>query len=177
MISNNNLSNNTNITNSSIISIGFSSNIYFRFYFLGCYYLDKNTATWLSNGLTVLNDTNSTHTHCLSTHLTDFAGSALESVQSLLVLPEPIDFDYVFRNSGFLENKTIYITIIICGSVYIFLLIWCLYMDNIDRDKANIYLLIDNSKLDLYYYEMIVFTGNRPNSGTLSNVCQIIILN
>jgi hypothetical protein len=39
-----------------------------------------------------------------------------------------------------------------------------------DRKRSNIVLLKDNHPLDDYFYELIVFTGNRSESGTRSKV-------
>ncbi|CAF4148171.1 unnamed protein product, partial [Adineta steineri] len=81
----------------------FTSNYELRIYTSGCYYLDDNN-NWKSDGLIVGSLTNHYETECLSTHLTSFAGG-------FIVLPEPINWSYVFANAGFLKNKTIYLTV------------------------------------------------------------------
>ena len=61
----------TSINNQTIV---FSNNFWIRTYSAGCYYIDPITSNWLSEGVDILFDTNSTHTHCQSSHLTSFAG-------------------------------------------------------------------------------------------------------
>lgn len=102
-------------------------------------------------------------TNCRSNHLTEFAGG-------FLVMPPAIDFNYVFANSSFDKNPTIYLTVIITSCVYIFLAIICLYFDRKDKEKAKIHILDDNSDDNNYFYEVIVCTGSRKNAGTNSNV-------
>jgi hypothetical protein len=70
----------------------FTSNYKLRIYTSGCYYLDSNN--WQSNGLLVGSLTNHNQTQCFSTHLTIFVGR-------FLVLPSPINWNYVFANAGF----------------------------------------------------------------------------
>jgi len=71
----------------------FSSNYELRIFTSGCYYLDSNN-NWQSNGLLVGSLTNHKRTQCFSTHLTSFASS-------FLVLPNPINWNYVFANANF----------------------------------------------------------------------------
>ncbi len=141
----------------------FSSDIYIRFYASGCYYLDTATGLWSSEGVDVLEETNSSMTVCAATHLTDFAGG-------FIILPPTIDFAYAFANASFDKNMTIYLTVIIITSIYILMFIWCMYKDRIDRLKTKILLLADNDPSDLYFYEMIVYTAGRNEAGTDSNV-------
>ena len=42
--------------------------------------------------------------------------------------------------------------------------------------KLNITPLKDNNLNDNYYYELMVFTGNRPESGTQSKVCLALFI-
>ena len=90
----------------------FTSDFGIRTFTSGCYYLDTSTGNWSSEGTQTLPDTNYTHTHCKSTHLTDFAGG-------FLVVPNEINFESVFANSSFDQNMTIYLTVIIVTSLYI----------------------------------------------------------
>ena len=76
-------------------SFNFTSNYELRVYTSGCYYLDSNN-NYQSNGLLVGSLTNHYETECFSTHLTTFAGG-------FIVLPEPINWNYVFANAGFLQ--------------------------------------------------------------------------
>ena len=139
------------------------SQVSIRVYTSGCYYIDNNTATWSSYGAEVLSDTTIFATHCVSSHLTEYAGG-------LVILPASIDFDSVWANASFDKNPTIYVTVILISCLYIFLLVWCRYMDWQDERKLGIYILKDNNPFDSYFYELIVFTGNRLESGTESNV-------
>ena len=84
----------------------FTTDLEIRFFSSGCYYLDKETLAWSNEGVEILADTNITHAHCVSYHLTEFAGG-------FIVLPAAIDFNNVFANASFLQNPTIYSTIII----------------------------------------------------------------
>jgi hypothetical protein len=48
----------------------FQEDLALRVVLSGCYYLDPVGGKWLSDGVEILNGSNSTHTHCVSTHLT-----------------------------------------------------------------------------------------------------------
>lgn len=136
---------------------------------MSCLYLDKKSASWKEDGMQVQPDSNATHTHCTSTHLTDFAGSGIISAEpSSLGLPPAIDFSKI--NASFTDNLTIYLTVIITTCLYLLALVWCIWMDKRDEKKRKIYLLADNQSSDMYFYEMIVFTGNRRDAGTKSKV-------
>ncbi|UJR12876.1 hypothetical protein I4U23_017050 [Adineta vaga] len=124
----------------------FTSNYQIRIYTSGCYYLDENYQ-WRSDGLKVGSLTNHYETECYSTHLTTFAGG-------FIVLPNPINWNYVFANADFSKNQTIYITMI--------------YKK--DLEKLGVTPLIDNQKSDGYFYQIIVFTGQRKDAGTESKV-------
>lgn len=87
-----------------------------------------------------------------------------------MVLPPVIDFNFVFANSSFDKNPTIYLTVIITSCGYILLAIICLYFDKKDKEKAKIHLISSNNAEDNYFYEIIVCTGSRKNAGTKSNV-------
>ena len=75
--------------------------------------------------------TNQNRTQCFSKHLTTFAGG-------FLVLPLPIDWNYVFSNADFTKNLTIYITIISVSIIYILLVIYARYYDRKDIEKVRI---------------------------------------
>jgi hypothetical protein len=148
------LNNNTNLN--------FTSDFYYLGYSSGCYYIDKSTGKWSSYGLELIND-NISFTRCRSNHLTTFA-------VGLDVLPASINFEYVFENSSFEKNKTIYLTVLILFVLYILFSIWGRWMDKQDLLKIGVTPLIDNNPIDDYFYEIIVFTGNRINAGTDSKV-------
>ncbi|CAF1188688.1 unnamed protein product, partial [Adineta ricciae] len=140
----------------------FTSNYELRLYTSGCYYLDSNNQ-WQSDGVIVGPLTNVNETECLSTHLTTFAGG-------FLVLPAPINWNYVFANADFNRNKTIYITVICVSILYLLIMTYARYKDRKDIEKLGVLALEDNCKEDQYCYQIIVFTGNRKNAGTKSRV-------
>ncbi|UJR21041.1 hypothetical protein I4U23_024141 [Adineta vaga] len=140
----------------------FISDYQLRIYTSGCYYLDKNNQ-WKSDGLRVGSLTNHHETQCFSTHLTSFANG-------FTVLPETINWKYVFANADFMRNKTIYLTVICIFIIYILLMIYARFKDRKDLEKLGVTPLPDNQKPDQYLYQIIVFTGQRKNAGTKSNV-------
>ncbi|CAF1681113.1 unnamed protein product [Adineta ricciae] len=140
----------------------FTSNYFIRIYTSGCYYLDENYQ-WKSDGLKVGSLTNHYETECYSTHLTTFAGG-------FIVLPNPINWNYVFANADFSKNQTIYITMICTITIFIILLFYSRFQDKKDLEKLGVTPLIDNQKSDGYFYQIIVFTGQRKDAGTESKV-------
>ncbi|CAF1272127.1 unnamed protein product [Adineta ricciae] len=142
--------------------MNFTANYQLRIYASGCYYLDSNNQ-WKSDGLVVGERTTLNATECYSTHLTTFTSA-------FCVLPDPINWNYVFSNAQFMKNKTIYLTIICVSVIYLILLIFARYKDKKDAEKLGVTVLPDNHKLDDYFYEIIVFTGQRKDAGTKSNV-------
>lgn len=144
----------------------FTSNYKLRLYTSGCYYLDDENQ-WKSDGLLVGPLTNLHQTHCFSTHLTTFAGS-------LQILPPSINLNFVLSNMDFIQNKTIYLTVISVTLIYIILIIYARHKDRKDIEKLGVTPLSDNREYDKYYYEIIVFTGQRKDSGTESKVHFVI---
>jgi hypothetical protein len=109
-------------------SFKFSSNYELRIYTSGCYYLDSDY-NWQSNGLLVGSLTNHNRTQCYSTHLSTFASG-------FLILPNPINWNYVFANANFNKNKTIYLTVLIIVILFIILSIYARHLDNKDNQKV-----------------------------------------
>jgi hypothetical protein len=142
--------------------LNFSSNYELRTYTSGCYSLDSNKQ-WQSNGLIVGPLTNHFQTQCFSTHVATFASG-------FLVLPSPINWNYVFANANFMRNKTIYLTVICICLIYILLMIYSRYKDKKDLEKLGITILPDNHRQDQYFYQIIIFTGHRRDAGTESKV-------
>ncbi|CAF1690732.1 unnamed protein product, partial [Adineta ricciae] len=122
---------------------------------------------WQSDGLIVGPLTNHDQTQCYSTHLTTFAGG-------FTILPETVNWSYVFANADFMKNKTIYLTVILVCAIYVLLAIYARYYDKKDVEKLGVTILPDNNKNDDYFYQMIVFTGQRRDAGTKSNVHFVI---
>ena len=133
--------------------------------------MDTETGVWRSDGVEVIEQgTNTTHTHCQSTHLTEFAGG-------FIVLPPTIDFDYAFANASFEKNALIYMTVIGVTCLYILLAIWAVYADRLDKLKTGICVLSDTGSGPLglsiestYLYEFMVLTGARNGAATDSKV-------
>ena len=141
----------------------FTSDFMIRSYTSGCYYYNSDTGKWSSNGMEIYEDSCIQQTHCTSNHLTSFAGG-------LVVIPSTINFQYVFANASFTQNLTIYLTIIVFLFLYILFAAMSMFLDLIDNEKLKITPLKDNNPNDVYFYELIVFTGNRSESGTHSKV-------
>jgi hypothetical protein len=144
------------------IQVNFTNDFMLRAYTSGCYYYDTITGKWSSHGMEIYSDTNLKRTHCSAQHLTSFAGG-------LIVLPPEINFQYVFANASFTRNPFIYTTVIVVACVYILLAVWSRHMDIRDLSKLNVFSLGATSGGN-YFYEVIVFTGNRSESGTQSKV-------
>ena len=144
----------------------FTSDYELRIYSSGCYYLN-DTNRWQSNGLRVGSLTNHYETECYAKHLTTFASG-------FIVLPSSIDWNYVFANMNFIQNKTIYFTLITIVILYILLIIYARYKDKRDFEKLGVIVLSDNQESHKYYYQLFVFTGQRPNAGTKSKVHLIL---
>ena len=140
----------------------FTSNYQLRIYTSGCYYLDQNNQ-WKSDGLVVGPLTNFDQTQCFSTHLTKFTGG-------FRVLPAPVNWNYVFANADFMKNKTVYLTVICVSVIYIILVIYSRFKDRKDLEKLGVTPLPDNHQSDQYFYQILVFTGQRKDSGTKSKV-------
>ena len=143
----------------------FTSDFMIRSYTSGCYYYETSTGKWSSFGMELYEDTNLDYAHCSSNHLTSFAGG-------LFITPSTINYQYVFANASITQNPTIYATVIFIACLYVVFAIWSRLKDNQDSKKMGIYSLKDNSANDSYFYEFIVFTGNRSESGTNSKVNQ-----
>jgi hypothetical protein len=141
-------------------------NFEIRVYTSGCYFMDMITKKWSSSGLEILIDSNETHFHCQSNHLTTFAGG-------FIVLPNEINFNYVWSHASFTQNPVIYTTVIVMICSYILLGIWSRNMDIKDEAKCGITVLGDDDFIERknkYAYEICVFTGLRLNAGTKSKV-------
>ena len=143
--------------------INFTSDFMLRAYTSGCYFYDLNTGKWSFDGMEIYEDTDLRQTHCSSNHLTWFASG-------LVVMPQEINFQHVFTNVSFKKNLTVYMAVIVVTFFYILFAVWAKYMDFRDGKKLNVIALTDNNPLDDYVYELIIFTGNRSESGTRSNV-------
>jgi len=147
--------------------INFTSDFLIRTYTSGCYYYDIETGKWSSNGMEIYEDTNLEQTHCSSYHLTSFAGGLDSS-------PSIINFRYSFANASVSRNPTIFITVILFICLYVLFAIWARYRDIRDMKKLNIIPLKDNYPSHNFFYELMVFTGNRNESETNSKVSNLL---
>ena len=141
----------------------FTSDFMIRSYSSGCYYYDLNTGKWSSDGMDIYEDTNLSQSHCVSSHLTSFAGG-------LVLLHSTVNFQYAFSNASPIQNPLIYSTIIFLTCLYILFASWAKWMDIKDLKKMNIIFMPDNDPADNYFYELTVFTGDKNESGTNSKV-------
>lgn len=98
--------------------------------------------------------------------MTTFAGG-------LVILPAPINWNYVFANADFLRNKTIYLSVICVLTIFVALLIYSRRKDQKDLEKLQVMLLDDNQPEDQYWYQMVVLTGQRSGAGTKSKVRRV----
>ena len=141
----------------------FTSDFMLRSYSSGCYYFDTNTGKWYSNGIDVYEDTNLVQTHCMSNHLTSFAGG-------FVILPSKINIVYAFESAILAKSLLAIIILFIITLLYLLFATWSHYMDIQDGKKVNLVLTKDNLQKNTYFYEVIVFTGTRKESGTQSKV-------
>jgi len=63
----------------------------------------------------------------------------------------------------FIQNKTIYLTVISFILIYIILIIYSHHKNKKDIEKLDVTPLSDNQEYDKYYYEIIVFNGQRKD--------------
>jgi hypothetical protein len=125
----------------------FTANYFLRIFSSGCYFIDAEQR-WQTTGMKVSRETNiDSHphtlqiqmgprtdlnqTHCYSTHLTSFAGG-------FIVLPKPVNWNYVFANADFTRNMTIYLTVICVTALFLLLLIYARYKDRKDVEKVSV---------------------------------------
>ncbi len=147
--------------------LAFTDNFNVRAFISGCYYFSESRGMWSDDGLTLLGDTNLERTHCLTTHLTLFAGG-------LVFTPSTINFALVHTEPPFQRNPIIWSTAIVVTCLYVICALIARYWDRRDATKVGVCPLQDNREQDKYYYEIIVFTGSRPQAATDSKVKIII---
>ena len=143
--------------------VNFTSDFLIRAFTSGCYYYDTPNGKWSSNGMEVLKETTLTSAHCQTNHLTSFAGG-------LVVMPNSINFEYVWANASFTRNPIIYSSIIGLISLYVVLMVLAHLVDKKDARKINLVPLADCVSACEYFYEVIVFTGGNKEAATNSKV-------
>ncbi|XP_018023549.1 polycystic kidney disease protein 1-like 2 [Hyalella azteca] len=129
----------------------FSSHYNLKITVLGCYYYDEPSLAWSTVGLKVLS-ANATHTICGTNHLSQFGSGFLPIVHE-------IDFDFIIANMGFVDNSTLYVTLILLFVLFIIAMIWGHYKDKKDVERRGVIPLPDNKPEDKYIYEVTFFTG------------------
>ncbi|XP_055954867.1 uncharacterized protein LOC126810750 isoform X1 [Patella vulgata] len=139
----------------------------FRVFSTGCYFFNKSLSDWSTEGCWVGPETDEGATHCFCNHLTTFAGG-------WVVVPNTIDWNFIFSNADFAKNPTLYITEIVIAILYLFAVVWARREDKKDLERIGVTPLKDNDPRDKYYYEVVVITGMRRNAGTDSKVCFIM---
>ena len=85
----------------------------------------------------VQKETDESVTVCKCSHLTTFGGG-------WIVMPNTIDWSYVFANADFLSNPTLYITEIVIAVAYIGALIWARRKDKKDVEEVCYLTIIGN---------------------------------
>ena len=144
--------------------LNFTHNFSLRTFTTGCYYYDLSNYKWVSSlDMEIKNTTDFSMTYCLTNHLTSFAGG-------LVVLPNTINFQYVWAHASYIDNPIIYTSVIVITILYSILAVIVRIVDLQDKKRLTLSFLSDNSLHDSYFYEIITFTGILPESGTDSKV-------
>ncbi|KAK4323445.1 hypothetical protein Pmani_005866 [Petrolisthes manimaculis] len=124
----------SNQSDASHFATGFNESYSFSSFVSSCLFFNKETLSWSSEGCRVVG-ANTTITTCACNHLTSFGSS-------FFVAPNAIDFSYVFANAGFLDNLTIYLTLIISLALYFIGLVYARIKDRRDVEKSKVQFLI-----------------------------------
>jgi hypothetical protein len=114
----------------------------------------------------VLSLTTIDYTYCRTNHLTEFTSG-------LSVLPSNLNFNYIWAHTSFLNNITLYITVISISCVYFILMLISSILDKLDEKKIGL-VKLKTYWHEKYYYEIIIFTGSRPEAATDSKVFLIL---
>jgi hypothetical protein len=127
----------------------------------GCFYFNRITNSWSSFGLET-DDSSSTldFIDCSTYHLTEFTSG---------IFPASLNFDSIFARASFLQNLTIYLTVIISATSYAILMIISRSLDKIDEKKLGL-VKLKSRFYEKYLYEIIVYTGQRKEAATDSKV-------
>lgn len=144
----------------------YTTNYSMKIFTSGCYFYNYHRKIWSAEGC-VVESANYAMTHCKCNHLTSFGSG-------FFVMPNSIDFSYVFANAGFSDNVTIYMTIVITLTLYALLLVWAKKNDKEDLIKLGSTPLPDNHPGARYLYEILVYTGDNDEAATDSKVSFII---
>lgn len=140
----------------------FSSSYFFRAYSSGCYYFNEEQQEWSSMEVKMLR-ISSLAVQCQTTHTSSFGSGYFE-------LPNLLNFEYIFAHPGFIDNYSLYITLIILIAMYIIMMIWGHWMDRKDIEHRGVIPLPDNKPEDKYLYEITFHTGPDKDATTDSNI-------
>jgi polycystin 1L2 len=143
-----------------------SLNYTFFAYYAGCYFFDSNIKGFNTDGCAVGKCSSPYATQCFCTHMTYFS--------NMFELPV-IQFDITAVNINALNaSPTVacFLVSIICA--YLIVCIWARHADMLTEDRIGVVYLPDNDPLDVYAYEITVWTGNLPGCGTTANVSIIL---
>ncbi|KAK0049118.1 polycystin-1 isoform X2, partial [Biomphalaria pfeifferi] len=133
----------------------------------GCFFLSDNATDWSTYGCEVSPESTEEKTVCLCNHMTTFAGG-------FIVVPNTIDWNFVFSHADFMSNPTLYITEMFIAVVFAIAFYLARQKDKKDMALIGLTPMADNDPRDKYFYEVIVSTGMRRNAGTNSKVYFIL---
>ncbi|XP_064641904.1 uncharacterized protein LOC135496476 isoform X2 [Lineus longissimus] len=141
-----------------------TANLTISTYIQSCCYFDVAKREWSHEGCWV-NPKKSSRTKvvCSCNHLTSFAGG-------WAVVPNKLDFNFIFANLDFAKNPTVYSTLIVIIILYSIGAIICRRADMKDVQRACVNPMVDNDPDDKYMYEVVVATGMSKGAGTQSKV-------
>lgn len=141
----------------------FTEDFDYHVFSVGCFYLNS-AFMWVSDGMDVVNDSNTKYTHCKSNRAGNFAGGYAEGTTS-----EPF---VIFDET---KNPTIILSICAIFIIsFILLTLFGIYNDKNDLEKIGITYLDDNEVDDTFKYKITIFTGTQSSSQTDSNVILVI---
>eukprot|EP00094_Tigriopus_californicus_P011733 TCALIF_11336-PA protein Name:"Similar to lov-1 Location of vulva defective 1 (Caenorhabditis elegans)" AED:0.02 eAED:0.02 QI:96/0.94/0.83/1/0.71/0.80/36/119/3138 len=144
----------------------FTSTFSLRTWTSGCYFYEPKAKAWVADGVKVKKAFYS-RTACRSSHLTAFGAG-------FFVVPQTLDFEFIFAENSFEDNMTIYMAVIVTFTIYIILLIWSKFQDMKDEKHLRSRPLVDNNPKDHYLYEILAFTGQWRES-SCDSLVQIVI--
>ncbi|CAH3159311.1 unnamed protein product, partial [Pocillopora meandrina] len=130
-----------------------------------CVYWSENFDTWISSGCRVLAELNG-FLNCSCSHLTSFGGS-------LLVEPNPIDFDKVlveFQQLSETGNIAVIVAIAVVLLCYMTVLVIVRKFDKEDAKNRELPIQLPSSSSSTYEYVIVVTTGAWKNSSTTAHV-------
>ena len=98
-------------------------------------------------------------TLCRASHLTSFGAGFFHT-------PNTIDFEFVFANPSFNDNMTIYMTVIVCLSLWILLMVWSAWQDWKDRQKLRSLPMPDNEATNGFFRRALEWDIGAANTSS-----------